>query len=113
MAVGLGIAGFQRRVVEEGRQGRHLLVAAEVEGAGGADQFFQVFHPSLPLFALFFLVEGDQAGLFDDLLHQIVQGQVLGLERQGIDQLDEDVERRGGATGHRAGTDQVVQRLPQ
>ncbi len=52
MLVGLSVAGFQRRVAKECRQGRQLFVFFGVfEVARGADQFLKVFYPGLAFLA--------------------------------------------------------------
>ncbi len=55
---------------------------------------------------------GKQAGLFDDQLRRAVQLHALDLQRQGVDQLDEAVQRTGRAAGDHLGADRLVQRGP-
>jgi hypothetical protein len=68
---GLVLAGLQGGVAEEGFQA--LVVAVGGEGGGGVGQFVQVLHPVLAV--LFVLVELQQAGTGDDVLHLFHQGQ--------------------------------------
>ena len=54
MLIGLGIAGFQRGVTQEGGERRQLFVVIGVfERTGGADQLLKVFYPSLAFLAFF------------------------------------------------------------
>ena len=115
VVAGLLFAGLQRGVVEEGGQGRLnvvFLFAVTVEGAGGGYQFLEVFHSRLGLLALLVAVVGQQPGFLDDQLRHAVQRQFLDLQRQGVDQFDEAVQRAGGAPGNRLGADCLMQRSP-
>ncbi|MNZ97042.1 hypothetical protein D3C78_1162640 [compost metagenome] len=110
--IGLRIARLQRGMVEESHERRRVVVLAVLEGARGADQFFQVFHPGLAFLALFFLVVGDQPGLLDDGLGHQVQRHPLHLLRQQVDGFQETLQGAGGAAGHGLGGDHVVDRAP-
>ncbi|MCY1182081.1 hypothetical protein D9M73_226210 [compost metagenome] len=110
--VGLGVAGFQRGVVDERGQRRRVVVLGVLEGARGADQFLEVFHPCLAFLALFFLVIGDQPGLLDDGLGHQVQRHLLDLLRQQVDGFQEALQGAGGAAGHGLGGDHVIDRAP-
>ena len=109
--LGLGIAGFQRGVGEEGGQRAHLLFLV-LEVARGADQFLQVFHPRLGLLAFLGLVPGDQPALLDDGLGHQVQRHVQHLGGEVLDQLDETAQRPGGAAGQGLVGDQLLHRRP-
>ena len=58
-----------------------------VEGAGGADQFFQVFGAGLTLFAFFLFVEFQQATFFYDVIGLLVQANAASPRIQPLDQF--------------------------
>ncbi len=112
--VRLILAGFQRRVGEEGGEIAHIfqLVRALVLAAGG-DQFVQVLHPRLGFLALFRQIHRLEAGVLDGDIRLLVQWQHGDLLLQRVDQLDKAAHRVTGATGQHLVVEQRLGRLPQ
>ena len=98
--VRLILAGFQRRVGEEGGEIAHVfqLVRALVLAAGG-DQFVQVLYPRLGFLAFFRQIHGLEAGVLDGDVRLLVQRQQGDLLLQRIDQIHEATHRVAGAAG--------------
>lgn len=97
--VGLAVAGFQRRMGEEGRQRCHVLFAflrGRLEAAGRGHQFLEVLHPRLTAFALLLLVMRDQTADADGMVDLLEQRQIGRVQFQPVDQVEEGAQRGGG-----------------
>ena len=112
--VRLILAGFQRRVGEEGGEIAHIfqLVRALVLAAGG-DQFVQVLYPCLGFLAFFRQIHRLEAGVLDGDIRLLVQRQQGDLLLQRVDEIDKAAHRVTGATGQHLVVEQGLGRLPQ
>ncbi len=112
--VRLILAGFQRRVGEEGGEIAHVLqlVRALVLTAGG-DQLVQVLYPRLGFLALLRQIHGLEAGVLDDDVRLLVQGQQGDLFLQRVDEIHKAAHRVAGTAGQHLVVEQCLGRLPQ
>ena len=113
--ISLGVAGIQRRLGQECRQGVHLAVHVliHLELPGGADQFLQVLNPGKSPLSLFLAVVLDQPAGADGDVHGFIRfltpDGLCGL----LDQPEKPLQRGQGAGRQKLVRHQRAGSLPQ
>src|SRR3989344_3537878 len=112
-SLGLAFDGFQGCVRQKRGQRIEPFGLVVLVAACGVDQFLQVFHARLGLFALFLLVVLDQPAAREHVFHRFTERESRRFARETLDQLQKNIQCLAGAGRQLGGGEHLQGCIPQ